>query len=88
MTSLKLAELQNTWHAYQPNAPGPSAANQRRKASPETVLRLAREAADRDLPAVRDPEVELDVKQQWTSSSEEWKAAAVSGTEAVPALSR
>lgn len=42
-----------------------------------TALRLAREAADCDLAAVRDLEVELDIRQRWTADSEQWKAAAI-----------
>ncbi|KAG6862606.1 hypothetical protein C0991_011258 [Blastosporella zonata] len=75
----KLSELQAAWHAH--NASNPTgnskAPGKKRRYSPETRLRHARELVQRDLASVQEMELELNVVQRWTPDCEAWKAASI-----------
>ncbi|KAG6826234.1 hypothetical protein H0H92_000618 [Tricholoma furcatifolium] len=67
--SKKLNELQNTWVIHNPShPPGTSAAAPpaKRRYSPETRLRHAKELVQRDLASVQQLELELNVAERWT----------------------
>ncbi|KAG6912822.1 hypothetical protein DXG01_011751, partial [Tephrocybe rancida] len=78
--SSKLADLQTTWHAYNPQDPSTSSARApgtKRQYNQKTRLRHARETVDCELLAVQELELQLEIGERWTPDCEGWKAAAV-----------
>ncbi|KAG6809552.1 hypothetical protein H0H92_015829 [Tricholoma furcatifolium] len=76
----KVDEIQKTWQAYDHNNPmtlAPAAPGAKRRYSPETRLRHAREQVQQNLSSVQDLELQLNITERWTPECEEWKAAAV-----------
>ncbi|KAG6826205.1 hypothetical protein H0H92_000724 [Tricholoma furcatifolium] len=74
--SKKLNELQNTWVVHDPSNPT-TAPGAKRRYTPETRLRHAKELVQRDLASVQALELELNVAERWTPECEAWKAASV-----------
>ena len=80
---MKLTKLRETWHvittvAVSPVAePALNAPKPKRQFSQETKMRHATENAAKELLAVQDLEVRLEVGVRWNKESEEWKATSV-----------
>ncbi|KAG6825030.1 hypothetical protein H0H92_005057 [Tricholoma furcatifolium] len=71
----KVEEIRQTWNAYDHN--NPTASGAKRRYTPETRLRHAREQVQQHLLSVQDLEVQLNITERWTPEREEWKAAAI-----------
>ncbi|KAG6823286.1 hypothetical protein H0H92_010726 [Tricholoma furcatifolium] len=77
---VKVEEIQQTWQAYDHNnltVLAPAGPGAKRRYTPETRLRHAREQVQQHLLLVQDLELQLDIAERWTPECEEWKAAAI-----------